>query len=97
MNRNFKGTIVQALHLMHAKILHEKIIHKEGQIKNQLAGKFPDQIGEETCLAAFGLMPTDQEKAIILKYFESDEESREVAAQDLVWALIDSAEFLFNH
>ena len=96
--RNSKGTIVQALHLMHAKTLHEKIIHKEGRIKKLAESKkTPVQIGEEIYLVAFGRMPTDQEKAIILKYFKSNKEDREAAAQDLVWAVINSAEFLFNH
>ena len=96
--RNSKGTIVQALHLMHAKTLHEKIIHKEGRVKKLAdSKKTPYQIGEEIYLVAFGRMPTDQEKTIILKYFESNKEDREAAAQDLIWAVINSAEFLFNH
>ena len=96
--RNTKGTVVQALHMMHAKKLHEKITHGEGRAKKLAdSKKTPAQIGGEIFLAALNRVPTMQEQAVISAYFEKNKDNREAATQDLVWAVLNSAEFLFNH
>ena len=96
--RNAKGTVVQALHMMHAKKLHEKITHGEGRAKKLAESKkTPAQIGGEIFLAALNRVPTMQEQAVIAAYFEKNKDNREAATQDLVWAVLNSAEFLFNH
>jgi len=96
--RNVKGTVVQALHMMHAKQLHEKIIHTKGRVKKLAdSEKTPAQIGEEIFLIAFNRLPLEQEQSVIAAYFEKNKDNREAATQDLVWAVLNSAEFLFNH
>jgi hypothetical protein len=42
-------------------------------------------------------MPSDEEKADVVTYLASRPADKSAAAQELVWALLNSAEFRFNH
>ena len=50
---------------------------------------------EELFLAAYARRPTPKELAAAKDAFRR--EDREQAAEDLLWALINSTEFVFNH
>jgi hypothetical protein len=41
--------------------------------------------------------PDSEEKSHLVKWIESTDETRAVACSQLVWALVTSAEFRFNH
>ena len=48
---------------------------------------------EELFLATINRFPTDREKAMSLKLFAA---GREQGAEDLLWALINRVDFIFN-
>ncbi len=52
---------------------------------------------EELYLAILTRMPTEGEVAEVSNYLSSRAADRNVAAQELVWAVLNSAEFRFNH
>ena len=96
--RNTKGTVVQALHMMHSEILHTKITHADGRAAKLTAGdQTPAEIAEEVFLVALNRRPTASESKEITTYFDRKKNDRAGAVQDLLWAVLNTAEFLFNH
>jgi hypothetical protein len=57
----------------------------------------PRVAAEELYLAVFTRMPSEQETTEVANYLASRAADKNVAAQELVWALLNSAEFRFNH
>ena len=96
--RDTKGAIVQALHLMHAEKLNSKITHEKGLARKLADGKqTPSEIARTIYLAALSRRPTEKEGAVVAAYFEKHKEDRRAAVEDLLWAVINSAEFVLNH
>lgn len=96
--RNAKGTIVQSLHMMHAEKLNSKIIHEKGLARRLADGKQTSaEIAESVYIAALSRHPTEKEGAVVAAYFEKYKDDRRAAVEDLLWAIINSAEFVFQH
>lgn len=94
--RSSEPTMAQCLHLLNAPEIEEKIAHKSGRAARLAASKKPvDEVIEELCLAALGRLPLDNEMEAAQKLFAKT--SREEAAQDFLWALLNSRDFLFSH
>ena len=94
--RTSETSVTQVLHLMNAPSLHEKITDDDGLPARLAAGdQQPPAIIEELFLRAFCRPPTPDEGAIALAVFEEEGVDRRRAAEDLLWALINSAEFVF--
>ncbi len=96
--RNLSTSVVQALHLMNSQDLQEKLSHESSRVSKLAAGKqTPEAIIEELYLLAYSRFPTDEERAIAHAEFEAEGATRQSAAEDVLWALLNSAEFVFNH
>ena len=57
----------------------------------------PRMAAEEMYLGLLTRMPTEEEIMEVSNYLNSRAADRNVAAQELVWAVLNSAEFRFNH
>ena len=68
---------------------------KVGSVR-QLLSSSDDQLVSELYLRFLGRMPTDAEAAFATGHLQQ-EETRSVAFDDLVWALVNSREFITNH
>jgi hypothetical protein len=91
-----EATVVQALHLMNAPGLHRKVTHDEGRAAQLAAGdKPPRQIVEELYLLAYSRFPTADELSAVAPVFEQNP-SRRAATEDLLWALVNTPEFIFK-
>ncbi len=89
--------VVQALHLMNSPQLHAKVTSDEGCAARLAATeKSPDEIVEELYLRAYSRYPTDEEQKFGSAWF-GKAESRRAAVEDLLWALLNSAEFVFKN
>ena len=87
-------TMAQALHLMNAPEIEAKLAHKRGRIAKLIkAGKTQKQIVTDLCLAALGRPPGEKERRIAAKLFTG--RPKHQAAEDFLWALLNSYEFLF--
>ena len=60
------------------------------------AQKPPAEIVTELYLAAYSRLPTPPEQAATVEYLEAAEDKRK-AAEDVLWTILNSREFLFNH
>ena len=90
--------MVQALHLMNSDKLQAKLADKNGRAaKLGQEDKPRDEVVNELYLALYSRWPSDEEKRIALESLEVGSPKRQQAVEDLIWALINSAEFVFNH
>ena len=55
----------------------------------------PQEIADELSLAALGRLPSAEERKIAGALFAAG--SRQEAAADFLWTLLNSRDFLFNH
>jgi hypothetical protein len=91
------SSVVQALHLMNAPNLHRKVTADEGQAaKLAASSKTVPEIVEELYLLAYCRLPSEAERSAASKRFEKKEVTRRKAAEDLLWALVNTPEFVFN-
>ena len=96
--RDQQMSVVQSLHLMNSKALQAKLGGKNGRA-GQLAAssKSPGEIVTELYLATLGRPPSDDELKAAVAPFHAEKASRQTATEDVFWALLNSAEFVFNH
>lgn len=96
--RDRKSSVVQALHLMNSTALQGKLKNPSGRAaklsKDHLS--VPDLV-HEIYLSAYSRKPSDDELSHSVRFLEGRGEERQTAIEDLMWSLINSAEFVFNH
>ncbi len=92
--RSSEPTMGQALHLMNSPEVAEKISSPTGRVA-QLLRSAADQsrMVDELCLVALGRFPSEKERAVAGKLFSRS--SPRDAAQDFLWTLLNSYDFLF--
>lgn len=96
--RDMKISVVQSLHLMNSKNLQEKISRAGGRIKTLADSKLSEEeIIGELYLAALTRGPTVDELQIAKSAFAQKGATRQTATEDILWALLNSPEFVFNH
>ncbi|MGE3317138.1 MAG: DUF1549 and DUF1553 domain-containing protein, partial [Planctomycetaceae bacterium] len=94
--RTSEVSLAQTLSLVNGPTISDAIIHPKGLIARLTAEKADSRkMVEEVYLAVVCRLPTDAEKKQGEEYLASVANPVE-ATQDLMWALINSPEFLFN-
>ncbi len=108
--RNNEITASQMLHLLNSSHVREKLEGnatdrrpsrpggpRRGPRRSTATGnRFGDGV-DTLYYAVLSRPPTDEERAAIRSYSDSAESEGQEVAVDLVWALINSPEFLFKH
>jgi hypothetical protein len=78
--------------------LQSKLSSKEGRVKQLADSKLtPEEIVTELYLITFSRKPTAEELKTAAALFSSPDAKRQAATEDVLWALMNSAEFVFNH
>lgn len=96
--RDAQSSVVQALHLMNSTELQAKIADKGGRAARLAAGERREaDIVTELYLATFNRYPTPEEQTLAARAFAAEGTQRQWAIEDILWALLNSAEFVFNH
>ncbi|HXG47594.1 MAG TPA: DUF1553 domain-containing protein, partial [Methylomirabilota bacterium] len=96
--RDTRPSVVQALHLMHSRSLQSKLGHEQGRVRALAdSRRSPAEIVEELYLLALSRPPTARELEIATAAFTAPGATRQTATEDVLWALLNSAEFVFNH
>ncbi len=89
--------VVQALHLMNAPEVNRKLSSDEGRVAALAAGDAtPAAIVEELFLTAYSRRPAAEEAEIAEAVFRQPGKSRRAAVEDVLWALLNSPEFVFK-
>ncbi len=92
-----ESTVTQTLHLMNAPALHRKVTADAGRAAELAAsGKTSDEIVEQLYLMAYGRFPDDEEREIGRRQFQQEDMTRRRATEDIMWALMNTPEFIFK-
>ncbi len=91
-----EATVTQALHMMNAVDIHAKVTSDKGRAARLAAADLPvDEIIEELYLAVYARPPDGEEMEIGRSLFHKSQSPRR-ATEDLLWALLNTPEFLFK-
>jgi hypothetical protein len=83
---------------MNSNSLQSKLTSSEGRISKLAKSDLPEpKLVNEIYLATYNRLPNAAELQSSLRFFNTPGSTRQTAAEDLAWALINSAEFVFNH
>ncbi|MCI0431664.1 MAG: DUF1549 and DUF1553 domain-containing protein, partial [Rhodospirillales bacterium] len=96
--RSNEPSIAQALHLMNSKEIAAKISAREG-VARRLANskKSPKEIIEELYLGTLSRFPSEKEESVMLRYFTEAGADRRAAVEDVLWGLLNTRSFVYNH
>jgi len=86
----------QALHLLNGDTVNQKIT-QGNLVKRRLdESKLPQDILEELYIRSLSRHPTEEERTALNAVLLEDKNQQQVL-EDILWALMNSREFLFNH
>jgi Protein of unknown function (DUF1549)/Protein of unknown function (DUF1553) len=92
-----RSSLIQSASLLNSDPVLQRIKVQKGSRLEKLLSAKPakkdEEIVEELFLATINRFPTAQEQALALKLFAAN---REQGAEDLLWALINRVDFIFN-
>ena len=90
--------LLEALHMLAGPTYTSKISQEGGRLSRLLKKDASDgQIVEEFYLAALTRFPTPREKDELLKFLAQRSSRHQEALSGLLWALLSSREFAYNH
>jgi hypothetical protein len=97
--RSSEANLAQSLHLLNSSDIQGKLTAASGSAA-KLAGdesRSDDEKIRDLYLLAFSRPPTSDETSIALAHVKKNAADPKRAYEDIVWALINTKEFLFNH
>jgi len=95
--RGGEPSIAQALHLMNSTATTAKIAARDGRAARLALSKATDdEVLDELYLATLSRFPRDAERERLRKLF-AEPNSRREAVEDILWSLLNTKEFVFNH
>jgi hypothetical protein len=95
--RESDGNLAQALQLINGPTVNEKVRNAGNRLGTLLAAKMTDeQVLTELFYAALARAPFDDEKTIALGHITKGADKRK-AWEDVLWAVLNTREFLFRH
>jgi hypothetical protein len=96
--RSDEPSIAQALHLLNSLEIADKIGSRDGAVRKLANSDLSnDKIIEELYLKTISRFPEETDTQSMLQAFAGAEPDRKMAAEDILWALLNSKEYLFNH
>lgn len=97
--RSSEANLAQSLHLLNSSEIQGKLTDGGGRAVKLAADKERDHQSKirELYLLSFSREPLPDETAIAMAHIEKCGDDTKRAYEDIVWALINTKEFLFNH
>lgn len=96
--RNLRPSASQRLHMLNSSHIQRKIEQsKKLQALMQNKSGSPREIVEGVYLSVLSRWPTQEELRTVIEYAQKGPATGREAMVDLVWALMNSAEFLYRH
>ncbi len=94
----FQATVHQALFLANGDVLVEWIKPAGGNLTERLAKlDEPAAVADALYLTVLTRLPTDAERALVADFWPAAPDQRAASAREMVWGLLTSTEFRFNH
>jgi hypothetical protein len=96
--RDNGSNMLQALHFINGKSILERVQHPNGRPGQLLGQKLSDQqLVTELYLWCLARQPSSAESKVSLDFLKTYGAKRAEAVQDLMWALLNSKDFLLTH
>lgn len=97
--RSGEANLAQSLHLLNSSEIQGKLTDGKGRASTLAGDKSRDDVTRltELYIAAFSRKPIPEELQIATSHIKKHEKDPKRAYEDIVWALINTKEFLFNH
>ena len=97
--RSSEANLAQSLHLLNSSEIQGKLTAGNGSAARLAGDKTrPHEVKiRELYLLTFSRVPTPEEMTIALAHINKNEMDPKRAYEDIVWALVNTKEFLFNH
>lgn len=105
--RSQEASLAQSLHLFNAKNIHDQLARKDGRAARLALDKKTDHYAKINSLyyRAFARLPRKEEADVAISYLNRDAVDKDGKAvgkmkeryEDILWALVNTKEFLFNH
>jgi hypothetical protein len=96
--QDFEATLDQTLFLNNSKQLLDLLTPRPGNLADRLGTlKDAGPLADELYLNVLSRPPSADERRDVDEYLRPRSADRQLAVQELVWALLTSAEFRFNH
>jgi len=97
--RSQAANLAQSLHLLNSTEVHEKVSAPNGRaaILAKDDSRSPEEKVRELYRWVYSREPDADEVGIALTHLEKHREAPQTAWEDIVWALLNTKEFLFNH
>ena len=96
--RSSEANLAQSLHLLNSGEIQSKLTSSQGRAAVLATDKdrpLPDRL-RDLYLITYSRLPSDEELAVASQHIEKATDQK-AAFEDIVWALINTKEFLFNH
>lgn len=91
------ASVSQVLHVLNSPQIHAKLEDDGGTLAKLVKSQpDPEKIAEELYLLTYSRLPTAEERSTIVAYLQKSPNRRK-AVEDVVWSLMNTVEFLFNH
>jgi hypothetical protein len=94
-----EANLAQALHLLNSDEVQQKLSRPGGRADQltSAADKRPDaEKVDELFLWAFGRKPTDEQRKVALEHISKHATAKKIAYENILWALLNTKEFIFN-
>jgi len=96
-DRDLELSMRQTLHILNSSDVQNKINASPYLRRLMQQQKEDAKIVEEVFLRTLSRFPSDEEKKKVTDYMAAQKSARTQAIQDLLWAVFNTKEFLFNH
>jgi hypothetical protein len=91
-----EANLAQALHLLNSQEVQDKLSRPGGRAERMAKDPRPDaEKIQELFLWAFGHRPTDEQSQLALANIAAHARNKRVAYENILWALINTKEFIF--
>ena len=92
-----EANLAQALHLLNSDEIQNKLARPGGRAEKVAKDPRPDaEKVDELFLWAFARKPTDEQRQIALEHINKYAMNKKLAYEDIIWALLNTKEFVFN-
>ena len=95
--RKSGGSVRQSLHMVNSDHFLGKIAGSPSLQRLLQSGKPDPELIDEIYLATLARLPRPEEKQKVVDYLTQKKDARPEAFQDLLWAMVNTKEFLFVH
>ena len=92
-----EANLAQALHLLNSQEVQGKLAKTDGRAAQLAKDQRPDaEKVDELFLWAFGRKPSDEQRAVALAHIAKHATAKKAAYENILWALLNTKEFIFN-